>query len=105
MDMNDIITKINNIKKGMAALEKELEQITVEGSDSQGIITAISDGKGVIKDYRFNPGQINSIKKDNLIQAVVEATNNTLKKARELEGSKKKEIVGDINIPDIPGLF
>lgn len=105
MDINDIITQINNIKKGMAALEKELEEITVEGSDSNGFITSIVNGKGVILDYRFNPGQISSIKKDNLIQAVVEATNNALKKARELEGSKKKEIIGEVNIPDIPGLF
>lgn len=105
MDMNNIITQINNIKKRLAALEKELEQITVEGSDSKGIITSITNGKGLVKNYIFNPGQISSINKDSLIEAVVEATNNALKKARELESSKKKEIIGEVNIPDIPGLF
>lgn len=105
MERNDIITQINNIKKRLTDLEKELEQIMIEGTDSSGMITAVVNGKGIIKDYRFNPGQISSIKKESLIQAVVEASNNGLEKAREIEASKRKAIVGDVNIPDIPGLF
>ncbi|HHU91845.1 MAG TPA: YbaB/EbfC family nucleoid-associated protein [Halanaerobiaceae bacterium] len=105
MDISNIITQINNIKNGLAALEKELEEITVEGSDSQGMITAIVNGKGIVQNYLFNPGQISSIKKDNLIQALIEASNQALTKARELAASKKKEILAEVNIPDIPGLF
>ena len=58
-----------------------------------------------MRNYFFNPDQIGSINKENLIQAIVEATNDALKKARKYEIDRKKEIAGNVNIPDMPGLF
>lgn len=105
MDMDNMLEKVNNIKVQLTVLEEELKEITVEGTDNNEMIIAIVSGKGMVKDYRFNPGQMSTIDKDSLIDAVVEATNNALIKAKKLEADKKKKIVGNINLPDIPGLF
>lgn len=105
MDMNNIMEQINNIKEQLTVLEEELKQITVKGTDSNEMITAVVTGKGEVKDYELNPLQIGSIKKDSLIKAVVEATNNGLQEAKKLEAKRKKEIVGDVDIPNMPGLF
>lgn len=105
MDMNNIVEQIALIKEKLSKLQEELSAMTVEGTDSKNIITAILDGKGKVLDYKFNVSEMIGLNQNNLVEAVVEATNNALKSAKELEASKKKEIVGDVNIPDMPGLF
>ena len=105
VDMNNIVEQISFIKEKLSELQDELEKITVEGTDSEEMITAVVSGKGKIKDYQFNLTQMGGLNRDKLIKAVVEATNNGLQAAKELEASRKKEIVDKIDIPNIPGLF
>ncbi|MFP4015916.1 MAG: YbaB/EbfC family nucleoid-associated protein [Halanaerobiales bacterium] len=103
--MNNNIEQIAVIKEELGKLEKELETITVEGTDDNNIITAIVSGKGKIMDYKFNFGEMVGLNKDTLIRAVVNASNNGLQAAEKLKITRKKEIIGDVNIPDMPGLF
>lgn len=105
MDINNIVEQITFIKEKLSELQDELEKITVEGTDSENMITAIISGKGKIMDYQFNLTQMEGINRDKLIKAAIEATNNGLLAARELEASRKKAIVGDFNIPGMPDLF
>ncbi|MFW5971860.1 MAG: YbaB/EbfC family nucleoid-associated protein [Bacillota bacterium] len=105
MDMENVVGQISFIKEKLADLDEELQNTTVSGSDNNDIITAQINGKGKVLTYKFNASQMVSLNKEKLIAAVVEATNNGIDAARELEKSRKKEIVGGVNIPDIPGLF
>ncbi len=105
MDMNNIVEQITFIKEKLSILDKELEELTVEGKDHTNRITVVVSGKGVVRDYQFNLIEMGGLNKDSLVKAVVEATNSGLQAAKELEASRKKEIIGDVNLPDIPGLF
>ncbi|MEJ6952605.1 YbaB/EbfC family nucleoid-associated protein [Natronospora cellulosivora (SeqCode)] len=107
MDMNNmnILEKIETIKKRLAELKEELAEIKVEGQDENKTITAVVSGKGQILDYNLNLGQIGALNKETLIKAVVDASNNGLKAAKEIEANKRKEIIGELNLPDMPGLF
>ena len=105
MDTNNILEKIEIIKRRLEELQEELKEIKIEGSNEDNTITAVVSGKGRILDYQLKLGQIGALNKNTLIKAVVDASNNALKAAKQLEATKKKEIIGDINIPDIPGLF
>ena len=101
-NINDILNQIETIKEKMNRLQEELTNIQVYGEDENSLVRAISNGKGKILDYEFSEkGEIDTKKK----KALIEATNNCIKKAKELEAEKKQEIVGNVNIPDIPGLF
>lgn len=100
-----MLEQVNYIKEKLAQLVEELKDVSVEDVDSNNILTAVVSGNGIVKDYIFNPDQIGSINKDSLVQAIVEATNNAIQKAKKYESDKKKEIAGNVNIPDIPGLF
>ncbi len=105
MDMNNIVEQISFIKQKLSNLEEELKDITVKDADSNNLITAIVSGDGVVLDYKFNLIDMGGLNKDSLVKAVAEATNNALKAAKELEASRKKEIIGNVDIPNIPGLF
>ncbi len=101
-DIDDVLGQVEKIKKGLEKLQKNLKTMEVKGKDESENITAIVSGKGKIIDYKFaiNVNTLNNEIKD----ALVEATNEGLEKAKKLESEKKQEIIGDIDIPDIPGL-
>lgn len=105
MEINNIMEKVNVIKKRLSELEEELSKVEVEGQDDNNIITAILSGKGKILDYKLNLNQMGALNKDTLIKAVVDASNKGLQAARELEAEKRRKIVGDLDLPDMPGLF
>lgn len=105
MDMDNILGKIEDIKNKLAQIEEELKNSSVEGTDQNNFVTTTVNGKGEVKDYNFTFELITSLSRDEFVLAIVQATNNALKKAKKLEAKKKKEIVGDVNIPDMPGLF
>lgn len=105
MDMDNILGQIDIIKNKMSQLDQELKNTTIEGSDNEGIFTVIVNGKGKVLDLKFNFNAITAYSQDGIVSAWVDAVNTGLEKARELEKQKRMEIVGDVNLPNIPGLF
>lgn len=105
MDMNNILGQIELVKQRLRKLQEELKSTTVVGEDENNLITAIVSGSGKVVDYRLNTKVMEAINQAKLIKALVESTNNGLKKAKELEIAKKQEILGEFNVPNIPGLF
>lgn len=104
-NMNNILSQIEEIKNKLRNLQEELKSITVENNDENNIVTTIVDGTGKITDFKFNLEVIDSIDHKDFITALVNSANNAVAKAKQLEKDKKKAIVGNVNIPDVPGLF
>ncbi len=105
MNMNSILGKIEMIKRQLKNLQEELAETTVKGNDDGEIVTAIVSGTGKLLDYQLNFEVFGTINQEDLRQALIQATNNGLQQAKQLEITRKKEIVGEVNLPDIPGLF
>ncbi|MCG8512514.1 MAG: YbaB/EbfC family nucleoid-associated protein [Halanaerobiales bacterium] len=105
MNMNSILGKIEMIKRQLKNLQEELAETTVKGNDDGEIVTAIVSGTGKLLDYQLNFEAFGTINQEDLRRALIQATNNGLQQAKQLEITRKKEIVGEVNLPDIPGLF
>ncbi len=105
MNMNSILGKIEMIKKQLKNLQEELAETTVKGNDDGEIVTAVVSGTGKLLDYQLNFEVFGTINQEDLRRALIQATNNGLQQAKQLEITRKKEIVGEVNLPDIPGLF
>lgn len=103
--MDDIIGQIAVIKQRMNQLQEELKKTRVKGSDDDNIITAIVSGSGQVIDYEFDLNKIEIFDQKKLTKSLIEATNKGISAAKKLEAEKKKEIVGSVDIPNIPGLF
>jgi DNA-binding protein YbaB len=100
-NMDNILNQITIIKKRLNQLENELSDITLRADDDNSIVSVVVNGKGNIIDYYLHDDEIKEETKD----ALIKATNRGLQKAKETRADKKQEIVGDVDIPDIPGLF
>ncbi len=106
MNMDNILNQVEVIKKSLTELQEELKETTISGTDKNKLVKALVSGTGKILDYQFNAELMESIEIKKLINSLVEATNDGLKKANQLEVQRKKEIVGDLNMPNnMPGIF
>lgn len=101
-NVDNIMGQVENIKKGLEKLQQNLKNVNVKGQDETKTVTVTANGKGKILELKFI-SDIDTIN-EQIQEAIIEATNKTLKKAKKLEAEKKQEIIGDINMPDIPGL-
>ena len=100
-DMDNILNQITMIKKRLNQLENELSEIDLRADDDNGLVSIVVNGKGQMVDIHFHDEEISKESKN----ALIEAVNRGQEKAQQTRADKKQEIVGDVNIPDIPGLF
>lgn len=100
-DMDNILNQIERIQRELRELQNKLKDMEVKGTEKNGLVTTIVNGKGKIIDFDFNNGIIDQKFKE----ALLESINNGLEKAKQLEIEKKREIIGDVDMPDIPGLI
>ena len=100
-DMDNIMNRIEQIKKELDELQEKLKTEKVYGKEKHGLVTTVVNGKGKILDFEFDNGVVDKEFKE----AIIDSVNDALDKAEELEKEKKQEIVGDVEVPDVPGLF
>lgn len=101
MDINNIMGQIEKIKNNMEKSQSQLKDLRVTGSDENGQVEVIFDGKGEVLDFKLNGDKLN----EDLSYALVEATNDGFKKVKELQMEKRQEALGGIDMPDIPGII
>ncbi len=100
-NMEDILKQIDIIKRRLRQMENELENTNVKGRDERSGITVIYNGKNEIIDIVVPDDKL----EQNLKAGLIAALNNGLKNSTSLKTEKKQEILGEIDLPNIPGLF
>ncbi len=100
-NMENIMKRVQNIKKELNQLQETLESMKVYGKEKHGLVTTVVNGQGKIVDFEFDNGVVDKEFKDAIIQSI----NDGLNKAHKLEKEKKQEIIGDVQLPDLPGLL
>ena len=101
-NIGDMLKKAQNMKSQIDKVKKELENIEVEGSASNGacIVRMTADMKVV--DVSINETLLSS-NKELIDNAVKVATNDALAKAKETAAKKLKSVTGGLS-DMLPGL-
>ena len=99
--MDNIMNRIEEIKKELNNLQEKLKTEKVYGKEKHGLVRTVVNGKGKILDFEFDNGVVDKEFKE----AIIDSVNDALEKAEKLEKEKKQKIVGNIDVPDVPGLF
>ncbi len=99
-DMDNILDKIEQIKTDLNNLQQKLEAKELQADDEHNLVTTIVNGKGKILDFNFTKNIDIETK-----NALIESVNKALEKADKIERESKQQIVGDIDVPDVPGIF
>ncbi len=101
-DMSNILKQAQAMQEQMAKIQEQAASKTVSGTAGGGIVTVTANGAMQITGVAIDPEVIKSGDVDMLQDLVVAATNEALRKAKELMEGEMKALTGGLKLP---GLF
>ncbi len=101
-NMGNIMKQAQEMQAKMGKIQEEAALKTVEASAGGGMVTIEANGAMQITKVRIDPEVMKSGDQDMLQDLLVAATNEALRKAKELMAEEMKSLTGGLGIP---GLF
>jgi DNA-binding YbaB/EbfC family protein len=101
-NIGNIMKQAQAMQEQLAKIQEEAGQKTVDGTAGGGMVTVTANGAMQIIAIKIDPEVIKSGDADMLQDLVVAATNEALRKAREMMSQEMKSVTGGLQIP---GLF
>ncbi len=101
-NMANLMKQAQAMQAQMAKLQEEAATKTVTGTAGGGMVTVTANGGLEIVSVVINPEAAKGGDVDMLQDLVLAATNDALKKARQMVADQMKSVTGGMNIP---GLF
>ncbi len=99
MDMQEMMKQAQEMQKKMSETQQELANQTVEASSGGGMVSATANGSLELTDLKIDPSVVDSDDVAMLQDLVLAATNEAIKKAREMVQNEMSKITGGMNIP------
>ncbi len=101
-NMGDLLKQAQAMQDQLAKLQEQAASKTVEGTAGGGMVTVTVSGAMEVITVKIDPEVLKSGDADMLQDLLVAATNDALRKAREMMAQEMKAVTGGIRIP---GLF
>jgi nucleoid-associated protein EbfC len=101
-NMANIMKQAQAMQAQMAKLQEEAATQTVTGTAGGGVVTVTVNGAMEIVNILIDPEALKSGDAEMLQDVVMAASNDALKKARQMMADQMKSVTGGMNIP---GLF
>jgi len=101
-NMNNILKQAQAMQEQMTKIQEQAASKTASGTAGGGIVTVTANGAMQIVSVTIDPEVIKSADVDMLQDLIVAATNEALRKAKELMEGEMKALTGGMKIP---GLF
>ncbi|HHW70117.1 MAG TPA: YbaB/EbfC family nucleoid-associated protein [Clostridiales bacterium] len=101
-NMNQIMRQAKKMQEQMEAIQKELEEQTVETTVGGGMVTVVANGKREILSIDIKPEVVDPDDIEMLQDLVIAAVNEALRQVDEMASEKMGQFTGGLGIP---GLF
>ena len=101
-NMGNIMKQAQEMQAKMGKIQEEAALKTVEASAGGGMVTIEANGAMQITKVRIDPEVMKSGDQDMLQDLLLAATNEALRKAKELMAEEMESLTGGLGIP---GLF
>ncbi|WP_457577202.1 YbaB/EbfC family nucleoid-associated protein [Desulfomarina sp.] len=105
MDLSSIMEQARNMQEKMAKIQQDLASKTITGSAGGGMVTVTVNGKADILSINIEQAVIDPDEKDMLQDLIVAATNDAVRRARELGKEEMAQLTGGLNIPGISNIL
>jgi len=90
---------LKQLQERVLKIQEELASQRVEGSAGGGMVRVIANGQQEILEVHIEPEVLNPDDVEMLSDLIVAATNDALKKARELAMSRMGSLLGGMKLP------
>ncbi len=105
MDMSSLMQHAQQMQQKMATLQEELKQKTETGSAGGGMVTVTANGQSEIISIEIEEDIISGDDKEMLQDLIVAATNDALRKVKDMGKAEMSKLTGGLNIPGISNIF
>jgi nucleoid-associated protein EbfC len=105
MDMSAIMQQAQQMQQNMARIQEELARKKVTGTAGGGMVTVTANGKSEILSLVIEPAIIVEKDAGMLQDLIVAATNDALRKAREMGKADMGKLTGGLNLPGLSNMF
>lgn len=109
MDMNSIMQQAQQFQQNMARIQEELGRRQVTGSAGGGMVTVTANGQceilSVVIERAIIVDMVVDKEADMLQDLIVAATNDALRKAKDLAKNEMGRLTGGLNLPGLSSMF
>lgn len=96
-----MMKQAQRMKAELERIQEEAAEKRVEGSAGGGMVTVTADGRGEIVAVRIDPEVAQSGDLEMLQDLIVAATNEAMRRARELLSTEMGRMTGGLNLPGL----
>ncbi|MFQ5883031.1 MAG: YbaB/EbfC family nucleoid-associated protein [Candidatus Methylomirabilales bacterium] len=97
----DFMKQAQRVKAELERIQEAAAVRRVEGSAGGGMVTVTADGRGEVVAVRIDPEVAQSEDLEMLQDLIVAATNEALRRARELLSTEMGRLTGGLNLPGL----
>lgn len=101
MDMNSIMQQAKVMQEKMAKIQQDLAKKTITGSAGGGMVLITVNGQGEVLSVAIEKAVIDASEAEMLEDLVVAATNDALRKVKELSKQELAQLTGGLNLPGL----
>ena len=101
MDLNSIMQQAKVMQEKMAKIQQDLAKKTITGSAGGGMVQITVNGQGEVLSAAIEKAVIDASEVEMLQDLVVAATNDALRKAKELSKQELGQLTGGLNLPGL----
>ena len=101
MGYGNLAKMAQQMQAEMARVQKQLEDLRVEGSAGGGAVKAVASGKRDIVSVTIDPGVVDPDDVEMLQDLVLAAVTDALNQARQAEEERMARITGGMRLPGI----
>ncbi len=105
MDMSSIIKQAQEMQQKMSKIQEDLAAKQITGSAGGGMVTVTVNGKGEVLGAKIEKELLTPDEAEMLQDLFVAATNDALRKAKELANQEMGHLTGGMKIPGLSNMF
>ncbi|MEE4240625.1 MAG: YbaB/EbfC family nucleoid-associated protein [Desulfopila sp.] len=105
MDLNNIMKQAQEMQAKMAQMQQQLAAKIITGSAGGGMVSVTVNGRGEALSIAIEDALIAVEEKEMLQDLITAATNDALRKAKELGKEEMRQLTGGLNIPGLTNMF
>lgn len=101
MDISNIMKQAKEMQEKMAKIQEDLSNKSITGTAGGGMVTVVVNGQGDVLSMTLEKIVINPEEASMLQDLIVAATNDALRKAKELSKQEMAQLTGGLNLPGL----
>lgn len=101
MDLSSIMQQAKAMQEKMAKIQEDLAKKSITGSAGGGMVTVTVTGQGDVLSVAIEKEVIDPAEAGMLQDLIVAATNDALRRAKELSKQELGQLTGGLNLPGL----